>query len=219
MSSRAIAAGLTHFSAVGTFALVADPSQTITVYAIHLKCGTASSDRNRRSGEAALLRADADTLGAAALTNLIYLGDFNWQRSSEGAWQNLTGVGGAGRGFDPIDATGDWHDNAAFLGIHTQDPSSQTDDRFDVQLMGGNLFDGLGPDYAEGSYRAVGNNGSHVLNTAITTGTAAPADVLASLATFDHLPVVPELVLVPKPGSLLVFIAGGSGLLVRRQRS
>ena len=219
VGSRVITGGLTHFSQVGTFSLNADPSQRVTAYAVHLKSGTASADRNRRTDEAALLRADADALGTAALGNLIYLGDFNWQRSSEGAWGNLTAGGGAGRGFDPIDSPGDWHDNAAFLGIHTQDPSSQMDDRFDVQLMGGTLFDGLGLDYAAGSYRAVGNNGTHLLNTAITTGSGAPADVLSSLAGFDHLPVVSELnlVAVPEPGTLLVLAAGGAGLLLRRR--
>ena len=150
VSSRVITSGLTHFSEVGTFALVADPSQFVTAYAVHLKSGTASSDRNRRSDEAALLRADADALGSTALGNLIYLGDFNWQRSSEGAWQNLTAGGGAGQDLDPINAAGDWHDNSEFLGIHTQDPSSQMDDRFDLQLMDGNLFDGLSLDYAAG---------------------------------------------------------------------
>ena len=211
--------GLTHFSQVGTFSLNADPSQRVTAYAVHLKSGTASSDRNQRTTEAALLRADADALGSAALGNLIYLGDFNWQRSSEGAWGNLTASGGAGRGFDPINSPGDWHDNAAFLGIHTQDPSSQMDDRFDVQLMGGTLFDGLGLDYAEGSYRAVGNDGTHLLNTAITTGTGSPVDVLSSLASFDHLPVVSELnlVAVPEPGSLLVLAGGGGVVLLTRR--
>ena len=218
VSSRVLGGGLTHLVQAATFALVADPSQLVTAYAVHLKSGTATADRNKRAAEAAVLRADADALGAAALGNLIYLGDFNWQRSSEGAWQNLTAAGGAGRGFDPIDSAGDWHDNAAYLGIHTQDPSAAMDDRFDVQLMGGSLFDGLGLDYAEGSYRAVGNDGSHLLNGAITTGTGAPADVLASLATFDHLPVVSELVLVPEPGTLLVLVFGGTSLLLRRSR-
>ena len=54
------------------------------------------------------------------------------------------------------------------------------DDRFDMQLITAALSDGFGLDYVTGSFAVVGNDGTHTLNGAITTGTGAPADVLAS---------------------------------------
>lgn len=67
------------------------------------------------------------------------------------------------------------------------------DDRFDFQLISVELTDGNGIDYVAGSFRVFGNNGSHTLNSGITTGTGASTNVLNALANAtDHLPVVAD---------------------------
>jgi hypothetical protein len=93
------------------------------------------------------------------------------------------------------------------------------DDRFDMQIASTELFDGIGSEYLSGTYRVIGNNGTHDLDGLITTGTGAPSDVLSALAGFDHLPVVASYNLVPEPAALGLLAAGGLLLLVRRGRS
>src|SRR5690606_39851746 len=62
-----------------------------------------------------------------------------------------------------------------------QNPAGPMDDRFDFQLVSGEMLDGEGMSIIPGSYRAFGNNGTHSLNGAITTGTGASAAVLTAL--------------------------------------
>ena len=147
-----------------------------------------------RGSEAAILSADADSLNEGA--NVLMVGDFNMQTSSETAYANLIAAG-PGQVFDIAAAPGNWRDNAAFKNLHTQDPRTAMDDRFDMQFGSGELFDGLGFEYVVGSYRVFGNNGTHTLNGSITTGTgASPAVLNALVAASDHLPVVADYQLV-----------------------
>lgn len=136
---------------------------------------------------------------------------------------------GYGQAVDPLGQPGSWHDNTSFKSIHTQNPAGSgfvgggMDDRFDFQMISTDLVDGegmsyLGPGVGDclatvHSYRALGNNGTHALNSAITTGTGAPSDVLTALATAsDHLPGVADYQLPAKmfvqvgtaPGKVLV---------------
>ena len=171
------------------------------IYNSHYKASTGGSNEARRNAEATAIRNDADSLGNP---NILYVGDFNIRTSSEPMYQTLLGDGN-GQAFDPIDSPGDWNNANQFQAIHTQSPSDGTvsgltgggvDDRFDFQLMSGELFDGVGLDYLDGSYRVFGNNGTHGLNNAInsTSNTAQPMQVLDALATVsDHLPVVVDL--------------------------
>ena len=137
---------------------------------------------------------DADNLGQGI--PIIYAGDFNLFSSTEQAWDNMLDNGN-GQAFDPLDRPGDWHDDAAFLRLHSQDPGGAMDDRFDFQFITAELSDGAGIDYVQGSYHVFGNNGSHALNHHITTGSGAASDVLAALAAAsDHLPVVADYAVV-----------------------
>ncbi|MBN2216144.1 MAG: hypothetical protein JW719_02080 [Pirellulales bacterium] len=136
---------------------------------------------------------------------------------------------GYGQAVDPLGQPGSWHDNTSFKSIHTQNPAGSgfvgggMDDRFDFQMTSTDLVDGEGTSYlgpgvgdcpaTVHSYRTLGNNGTHALNGAITTGTGAPSDVLVALATAsDHLPVVADYQLPAKmsvqmgttPGEVLV---------------
>ncbi|MEM1270831.1 MAG: hypothetical protein AAGI08_12380 [Bacteroidota bacterium] len=83
------------------------------IYSVHLKSGNSNSDGTIRGNEAAFLRANADALGEGA--NVLFVGDFNLQGSSEQAWTELVVTPGAGQVRDVADAPGEWNDNPAFL--------------------------------------------------------------------------------------------------------
>ena len=191
-------------------------------------CGFPVADENTRLSEANIIRTDADNLGNV---NVIYGGDFNWNSSDErganvdSAW-DLIVDDGIGQGFDAFDTTnvsgaGDWRDNENFKALHTQDPGGSMDDRFDVQFVSNELFDGTGLELLQGSYRVFGNNGTHDLNGLITTGTGASFDVLMVLANFsDHLPVMSdfEFHAVPEPSSFVLLLGTLGVACARRLR-
>lgn len=177
------------------------------IYVSHFKAGDQPADMDRREVEAEAIRADADALGQGV--NIIYVGDFNLQESSEGAYQDLLAVGN-GQAFDPINSPGTWHNNNFFRAILTQAPMNTPtnpaftggglDDRFDFQLISGELTNGTGLEYLANSYHTFGNNGSLGINSNINDAgnTALPGlvnrtTILNLLATVsDHLPVVAD---------------------------
>lgn len=182
-----------HFRPAGSTAA----NEQFYVYAIHLKSGSSASDIALRATEATNLRSDADALGQSA--HIIYAGDFNLTGSSEGTWTNLLAAGD-GQAFDPVNAPGEWRDNTAFRHLHSQNPSAAMDDRFDFQFISGEFSDGNGIDYVANSFRVFGNDGTHTLNDAITTGSGASTNVLNALANVsDHLPVVADFAIVGTP--------------------
>ncbi|MCA9262158.1 MAG: hypothetical protein KDA61_23230, partial [Planctomycetales bacterium] len=151
--------------------------------------------------EAQTIRNDADQLGDGKA--IIYAGDFNIQSSSEGMYQELLSSG-AGQAFDPLSTPGTWHNSSSLRWTHTQSPATSQqypgqitggmDDRFDFQLVSGELLDDEGLNYLDGSYHAFGNNGTHsCCNSSITTGSGASVAVLDALQkASDHLPVVAD---------------------------
>ena len=91
-----------------------------------------------------------------------------------------------GQACDPLSS--DWSSPE----VHTQAPLKM-DDRFDFQLVTEELLDGRGMDLIPESYRAYGNNGSHMLGGSIVEGDGAPQHVLEALTmASDHLPVVAD---------------------------
>lgn len=179
------------------------------VYSIHLKSGDTGADASKRNTEAALLRADADALGEGA--NVLFVGDFNMQGSSEAAYTTFVSAG-AGQLQDVADAPGAWNNNPAFKSLHTQDPRTTMDDRFDIQFASGEFFNNVGLDYVSNSYHVFGNNGTHTLDMPITTGTGASADVLNALvAASDHLPVVADYqIITSTPNVRITQTLGGT---------
>lgn len=189
------------------------------VYVSHYKASSGSSNAARRNVEAVQVRANADALGQG--TSIIYAGDFNIYSSSEPMWTTLT-ASGAGQAFDPIDRAGSWSNNSSFKDVHTQSPVTSAryggqitggmDDRFDFQLISGELLDAEGISYLAGSYHAFGNTGTHAFNGEITSGSASALQaslpgyslsqataVLNALAdSSDHLPVVAQYQLPAK---------------------
>ncbi|MEJ5260555.1 MAG: hypothetical protein WHS88_10230 [Anaerohalosphaeraceae bacterium] len=170
------------------------------VYNSHFKAESDSENQNRRATEAGEIRANSDALGEGV--HLLYAGDLNLYTASEPAWSVLTAAG-PGQAFDPAGMVGNWHDNPAFILVHSQSPvtteryggqvTGGMDDRFDFQLVSNEMLDGEGLSFLSGSYRVFGNNGTHQLNGEITSGSGAAPAVLTALAeTSDHLPVVAD---------------------------
>jgi autotransporter-associated beta strand protein len=207
--------------AIGTASSTGGPRQTIRyafqpkdgnassvfyVYNSHLKSLDTAGDAARRDSEATAIRADADSLAEG--TNILYVGDFNLYRSSEAAYQTFLSAG-PGQAFDPISRPGDWHSNSSFVDIFTQAPLGTApngltggglDDRFDFQIVSGEVMAPGGLTYVTGTYRTFGNNGSVPRNGDINdprstalAGLANRSEVLNYLTTFsDHLPVVAD---------------------------
>ncbi|BBO30989.1 dockerin type I domain-containing protein [Lacipirellula parvula] len=178
-----------------------DSSADFYAYDSHYKSDTGTDNNNRRLVEAQAIRTNSDALGEG--THAIYVGDYNIQSSSQAMYQHLLSAG-PGQAFDPINSPGSWTSNSNFTSIHTQSPSNSTqfsgqtiggvDDRFDFQLMTGEMLDNEGLSYIPGTYRAFGNNGTHgCCNNSIADGTgAAPAVLDALTKASDHLPVVAD---------------------------
>ena len=196
-----------------------DSTADFYVYASHFKASSGGANEAERNVEASTIRADADALGQGA--RVIYSGDFNLYSSSESGFQTLTGTGN-GQAFDPISRVGSWSGSSTYKDVHTQSPATTrvfegqvlggVDDRFDFQLITGEVRDGGGFDYVPGSYWAFGNTGTHLINQAISTGSAATLaarlpgytisqaqTVLANLTKVtDHLPVIADYQLPAK---------------------
>ncbi len=178
---------------------------TFYAYNSHYKAGDEVDNNGnvglQRLSEAQAIRSNVDALGQG--THAIFAGDFNMDSSSEAAYAHLLSSGN-GQTHDPINRPGNWSSNSSFTSVHTQSPVSGSgsngligggvDDRFDFQLVTGELLDGEGIDYISGSYHAFGNNGTHgCCNNPITAGSGATASVLSALTTAsDHLPVVAD---------------------------
>jgi endonuclease/exonuclease/phosphatase family metal-dependent hydrolase len=212
--------------AVGTASSSGQPRQTIRhhfqpiggaastdfyVYNGHWKALNDAESAERRRVEAQAIRANADSLGNGK--NIIYVGDFNTYSGFETSFQTILAAGN-GQGFDPINRVGNWSTNSSFVNTFTQAPAANApnglvggglDDRFDFQILSGELTDGLGLEFRSGTYRAFGNNGSVPLNGSINSSgnTALPGlpnrtTVLNLLTTVsDHLPVVADFFVRP----------------------
>ncbi len=177
------------------------------------------SNANQRNAEATAIRNNSNALGEG--THAIYAGDHNfyYSDSQEPAWGTLTAAG-AGQANDPLNRVGAWHSNSSFADVHTQSPCNTSctlvgggmDDRFDFQLVTGEMLDGEGLSYigptsaglsgTVHSYHAFGNNGSTYntnINSASNTVTFpgvtsySKSQILNALwSVSDHLPVVAD---------------------------
>lgn len=189
------------------------PEMGLYIYSSHLKAGSTPADEQERLAGALAIRANADSLSEG--TQIVYAGDFNLYDNSEPAYAALLSTG-PGQAVAPLGA-GPWDCEAdpAVAIKSTQSPRQVNlvcnlfgggmDDRFDFQLVTGELFDGQGIDLLRSTYRALGNDGLHC-NNAINRGDNFyyPDDVRRSNAladalhdASDHLPVVAEYVVCP----------------------
>ncbi len=139
----------------------------ISMYSIHLKSGSATSDQARRLVETTRIVDNVNGIstgetgsGKPAAYKFLVGGDTNVQSATQSAYVEMVGdqVAAPGPFFDPIHSGrygsasnngGNWNNNGNYQYIHTQDPSGAggMDDRHDQILIGANLVDGGGMDY------------------------------------------------------------------------
>jgi hypothetical protein len=198
-----------------------DSGADFYVYNSHFKAVDDAPSAARRAVEVGEIRADSDALGQGS--HALYVGDMNFYRSSETGFQDFLAAG-SGQAFDPVNRIGSWNNSTTYRDVHTQSPVTTAqfdgqvigglDDRFDFQLVTGEVLDGRGFDYVSGSYWAFGNTGTHALNGALSSGSvsalqnllpgysaaAATAVIDAIMAASDHLPVVADYQLPAKLG-------------------
>lgn len=171
----------------------------IEVYMSHLKAGNSSSNEEIRATQTEILM---DYVASRPLSsNHFFCGDLNVYSSFEDGYQNL--ISGPFAFVDPINAGGNWNNNASFAETHTQSTRTSLnfdcgskgglDDRFDQILVSQNVMTGADSlKYLQGSYDAVGNDGNH-FNSNLVSGANSqyPADIVSALYYMsDHLPVV-----------------------------
>jgi endonuclease/exonuclease/phosphatase family metal-dependent hydrolase len=172
-------------------------SQVFYVYVSHAKSsssGNESTDETMRNEEAQAIRANSSTLGNA---NIVYMGDFNMNGTSEAMYQTLTSSStySTGAGIDPANPSNNY--NITWSESTTPTLLSETDTnlryRDDIQFMTGSIYNGTGYlKYVAGSQVPFGNNGT-ATNVASSTGTGIPSSVLSALTTAsDHVPIVAD---------------------------
>jgi len=207
-----------------------DADARLSIYSVHMKAGSGSSDQSRRLIEAQKIRADAQALDPAV--HIMVMGDFNIQSSNQAAYQFMTGSqpNNNGRVTDPIGTPGSWNNNPNFRIVHTQDPSGNggMDDRHDQILADPSLGDGSGLDYRgvyglpystttwndpNHSYRSWGNDGTS-FNTTMTiagntmVGPAIALSLVQIASGGGHLPIIMDLVVPAKFSTQLTIKSG-----------
>lgn len=196
-------------------------STVLSLYPVHMKAGSSSTDQARRLDEATKIRADMAALPSA--WHYVIGGDFNIQSSSQAAYQKLIGLPDAGRVFDPISTPGSWNNNGSFRYVHTQDPvgAGGMDDRHDQILVSAGLVNGSGIHYIGSfgtpystvtwndpnhSYRSYGNDGTS-FDVALTiagnqmVGQSIAQALVNLCAGAGHLPVLMDFRVPARVGS------------------
>jgi hypothetical protein len=181
----------------------------LTCIVTHLKAGSTSSNATERATAAQQIMAYLNNRGING--NILILGDFNVYKSSEAAFQAfMTPTSTGVRFYDPVNALGDWNNNALFAKYHTQSTSVTTgckssggmDDRFDFILGTQQIIQGTsGAKYVDNSYWAYGQDGLR-LNSTISNpaNSSLPSNVISALSLMsDHLPVTLKLYINATP--------------------
>ncbi len=184
-------------------------NQSDTVYfwviAAHLKAGNTGADATERANATAAVMNYIQT--NLASKNVILCGDLNIYKSQEAAYQNfINWQVASARLYDPLNAPGNWSNDANFAYLHTQSTRLNNtnsgcfsggglDDRLDHILISNEVRDNVrGLQYISNTYFALGNDGNH-FNQEILSGTnfSVPAPVLSAIYnSSDHLPVIAE---------------------------
>ncbi len=171
----------------------------------HLKAGSGTDNSNKRKVMATNTMNYLKNHDQNA--NYLMMGDFNIYGETEPAWLQFTMNSNSSINFnDPVNQSGDWHNNYAFRNYHTQSTHSSDngcaswggmDDRFDYILISNYVKNGTEHvKYVDDSYWAVGQDGQHFNEGLLDppTNTSVPSDVLNALGkNSDHLPVTLKL--------------------------
>jgi len=181
----------------------------LDVFVAHLKSSTGTTNENRRLDM--VLDFTSSLTSIPSNHYVVIGGDFNLYTDTEPAYQELLDNTNAIVLVDPINRSGNWHNNSSFTGIHTQSTHINTfysdgtnfygaggglDDRFDFILMSKNLQTDTILHYVTNTYKSYGNNGNCFnknINDTSCTGTFSQTtrDNLYNMS--DHLPVIMEL--------------------------
>lgn len=176
----------------------------LTVYVVHMKAGSTSSDQKQRQNTAKAIMKD---VRSRPPMNFILCGDLNIQASSENCYQVLTTNEGNSREFkDPAEAPGNWNDKQLYANLHTQSTHASNtgggcfsgggmDDRFDFILCAREVINNdRSVKYISGTYKTVGQDGLHFNDAIVFNNKAVPQDIAQALYDMsDHLPVTLEL--------------------------
>ncbi len=191
---------------IAEYRLLVDGGYELYLFSVHLKSSPGDTNELMRLAETTILRNHLDDLADG--TNIIVAGDFNIYRSTEPAYEMLTGdvPHVYSRLHDPLFADGTWHDNPSFAALHTQSSRDTTlpdggaggglDDRFDMILCSESMLERTGLYLEPSTYIACGNDGNHFdLAVNDQVNTAVPMDVADALYyAADHLPVTASIV-------------------------
>ena len=178
-----------------------NPDAAFWIYGSHLKAGDSSSDQAQRLSGASLIRNNADALGPGE--HIIFCGDYNFSGHTDDAYERFFDAGNA-RANDEF-GTGSWSGSGNAI-KHSQSPrlnggnlvGGGMDDRFDMLLTSDAFNDPNGLTIMSGTYRSVGNDGSH-FDTSINSGNNFyfPGDIPRSnqladdlFDASDHIPVM-----------------------------
>ncbi|MBI5475231.1 MAG: hypothetical protein HY964_00675 [Ignavibacteriales bacterium] len=185
-------------------------NDTVRLYSLHLKASTGFE--TDRLAEATILRNHLNSLPAG--TKFMVMGDYNIYTSTEPAFQKLISseTDNDGRCKDPINAVGDWNNNATFKLIHTQSPRVRAfgggstggmDDRFDIILTS---YSSLDNNTIVSSYKAYGNDGNHFNDSINRLPNSAVPDSVANGLHYgsDHLPVTCNFKFEKSVGSFIL---------------
>lgn len=180
----------------------------IHIVLLHLKAGDKPENETTRASQITKVMNKIDALGWDE--NVFIVGDLNFYKASEAAYQSMTDSNRGGVYFkDPVSQEGYWHNNGNYSLYHTQSThsvytgcavSGGSDDRFDFILCDSKTKDGQAFwKYVIDSYDVVGQDGKH-FNKAITdlpdsNDNLDAIDYPESLKqaiynTSDHYPVV-----------------------------
>lgn len=170
---------------------------TLSIYSVHLKASTGTSNEQQRLAEVNVLRSTTNSLDPNAF--FMVLGDFNIYGSNEPAYSALLDQTNAGYFIDLFDLSGTWND-AAYAAYHTQSTRTRQfgggatgglDDRFDMILMSQGILNPGGIHYIDGSYIPYGNDGTHYNDSINKPPNLAVGQTIANALHYssDHIPV------------------------------
>jgi hypothetical protein len=193
---------------INEFKVVYIPTtDTIRLYAVHLKASNTTADQQQRAREVDSLRKVTNALPPGS--NFMVMGDFNIYGSTEPAYQKLLQVtaGTEGHFIDMYNLSGTWN-NSSYAIYHTQSTRVRSfgggatggmDDRFDMILYSKAVNETGGMKVVPQSLTAYGNDGNHY-NDSINKmpNNAVPQNVANALHyASDHTPVFAKFVMNP----------------------
>lgn len=182
-----------------------DNGQELHLFSVHLKASGGTVNETIRLQEATTLRNYLNTFQPG--TDFLVAGDFNIYYSDEPAFGMMIDSmdNNNGRLFDPLNTSGNWHENSSYAAVHSQSTRVEQlpdggaggglDDRFDMILCSSSLLDSAGLVMLHDSYTICGNDGAH-FNLSINYGANAAVPSYVADALYwasDHLPLFVDL--------------------------